>query len=176
MLNTIRFFIALSLICALAPNGTTQSAIPAGNVYVQTNDPAGNAVLVWNRMRDGTLKFQARYATGGLGGGPLDSQGSVILTPDEKFLLVTNVGDCSLSSFALNVRGGLVLMDKALTGGDGPISVTTFQGTIWTLHSGSAINDVRGLTLAVDGKLVGLPFARQTLSLPKPGPLPGSLN
>ena len=171
MLNTIRFLIAaLSMTCALAAQSAAQSAIPPGNVYVQTNDPAGNSVLVWNRMRDGTLRFQARYSTGGMGGGPLNSQGSVILTPDERFLLVTNAGDCSLSSFALNVRGGLVLIDKRLTGGDGPISVTTFQGTVYTLHSGSAINDVRGLTLAVDGKLGALPFSRQPLSLPKPGP------
>ena len=38
-----------------------------GAVYTQTNDPAGNHVVVFARNRDGTITQEQSAATGGLG-------------------------------------------------------------------------------------------------------------
>src|SRR5437660_4139768 len=40
-----------------------------GAVYTMTNDPAGNAVLVFNRFADGTLTPGGSFSTRGLGRG-----------------------------------------------------------------------------------------------------------
>lgn len=40
-----------------------------GAVYTMTNDPAGNAVLVFNRAEDGGLTAGGTFSTGGLGTG-----------------------------------------------------------------------------------------------------------
>ncbi|HEU0303935.1 MAG TPA: hypothetical protein VFR32_05080, partial [Gaiellaceae bacterium] len=55
-------------------------------VFVQTNDPSGNAVLSFRRAADGSLTQAGRFSTGGLGGttvsaptDPLASQGSLVL-------------------------------------------------------------------------------------------------
>ena len=63
---------------SLAALFVLMSAIPlrakeetVGAVYTMTNDPAGNAVLVFNRAEDGTLTAGGTFSTGGLGtGGP----------------------------------------------------------------------------------------------------------
>jgi hypothetical protein len=54
-------------------------------VFIQTNNPAGNQVLVYDRADDGTLTLAQTVDTNGLGGrnegagpDPLSSQGSLI--------------------------------------------------------------------------------------------------
>src|SRR5216117_572914 len=52
-------------------------------VYTVTNQVAGNAVAVFNRGADGTLRAAGQVATGGTGtGGGLGSQGAVALSND----------------------------------------------------------------------------------------------
>jgi hypothetical protein len=47
----------------------TQSAgSSAGEVFVQTDNPSGNAIVVYDRSSDGTLKQAGTFQTGGLGG------------------------------------------------------------------------------------------------------------
>jgi hypothetical protein len=52
--------------------------------YVQTNDAAGNEVVVFDRSADGQLTPSGRLATGGRGTGDahLASQSSVVLSHD----------------------------------------------------------------------------------------------
>src|ERR1700722_10683494 len=57
-------------------------------VFVQTDNPAGNAIISYHRRRDGTLRLAGRYPTGGLGGqlagsvvDHLASQGSLSYDP-----------------------------------------------------------------------------------------------
>ena len=59
-------------------------------------------VLAFRRGEDGALEPAGEYPTGGAGLGAvhLGSQGSVILTADGRFLLVTNVGSNDVAVFA----------------------------------------------------------------------------
>jgi 6-phosphogluconolactonase (cycloisomerase 2 family) len=99
-----------------------------GNLYMQTNEPK-NAVIHYRRAGNGEITEVARVATGGAGSGtfkPISGQdnapnafegaGSVVISPDRKFLFTTNGGDNSVSSFALSQDGWLTLLDVQPTG------------------------------------------------------------
>jgi 6-phosphogluconolactonase (cycloisomerase 2 family) len=99
-----------------------------GHLYMQTNE-ARNAVVHYRRSSSGTLTEVERVATGGAGSGtfkPISGQesapnafegaGSVILSPDRRFLFATNGGDNSVSSFAVAEDGRLTLVDRKSTG------------------------------------------------------------
>ena len=59
-------------------------------VYVMTNDPQANAVVIFDRSAEGLLVPGASVSTGGLGTGgeidPLQSQGSLIVSEDGRWL------------------------------------------------------------------------------------------
>src|SRR5260370_15659709 len=93
-----------------------------GHLYMQTNETR-NAVIHFNWSANGTLTEVERIPTGGAGTGDLspiyhinrpnnfEGAGSVILTPDRRFLFATNASDNSVSSFALSDEGRLTLLD-----------------------------------------------------------------
>ena len=87
-----------------------------GHLYMQTNE-IENAIIHYTRQADGTLAEVERITTGGAGSGefkPISGQesapnafegaGSVIITPDRRFLFTTNGGDNSVSSFRVERR------------------------------------------------------------------------
>src|SRR5215472_18338496 len=98
-----------------------------GHLYIQTNEDK-NAIIHYDRSANGTLTEVERIATGGAGSGLLspiyhtkrpnhfEGAGSVILTPDRRFLFATNGGDNSVSSFAVDKEGRLTLLDVKPTG------------------------------------------------------------
>src|SRR6266853_4022823 len=99
-----------------------------GHLYMQTNE-VKNAIIHYHRSANGTLTEVERVATGGAGSGtfkPISGQesapnsfegaGSVILSPDRKFLFATNGGDNSVSSFAVGDHGKLKPIDTKPTG------------------------------------------------------------
>jgi 6-phosphogluconolactonase (cycloisomerase 2 family) len=98
-----------------------------GNLYMQTNE-IRNAVLHYRWSASGSLTEAERVPTGGAGSGVVspiyhvsrpndfEGAGSVILTPDRRFLFTTNAGDNSVSSFALSDDGELTLVDTKPTG------------------------------------------------------------
>src|SRR6266853_1982639 len=98
-----------------------------GHLYMQTNETR-NAVVHYRWSASGTLTEGERVATGGAGSGVLspiyhisrpndfEGAGSVILTPDRRFLFTTNAGDNSVSSFAVSEDGELTLVDTKRTG------------------------------------------------------------
>src|ERR1700756_6071753 len=99
-----------------------------GHLYIQTNE-VRNCIIHYRRSAYGTLTEAERVATGGAGSGtykPISGQesapnsfegaGSVILSPDRKFLFATNGGDNSVSSFAVGADGRLKLLDVKATG------------------------------------------------------------
>ena len=100
----------------------------AGHLYMQTNETR-NAIIHYHRSANGTLTEVERVATGGAGSGTLkpisgqasapnafEGAGSVILSPDRRFLFATNGGDNSVSSFAVSQEGRLTLIDTKPTG------------------------------------------------------------
>jgi 6-phosphogluconolactonase (cycloisomerase 2 family) len=99
-----------------------------GHLYMQTNE-IRNSVVHYRRAANGTITEVERIATGGAGSGtfkPISGQdsapnafegaGSVLLTPDRKFLFATNGGDNSVSSFSVGEDGRLMLVDRKSTG------------------------------------------------------------
>jgi 6-phosphogluconolactonase (cycloisomerase 2 family) len=138
------------------------------DVYLQTNDAAGNEVLAFSRAADGSLSPAGRYPSGGRGSGQrhLASAGSVVLSPDLRWLLVTNAGSNDLSLFEVT-PDGLRLADRAESGGDNPTSVTVNGSLVYVLNNKSA--SISGFRVA-DGKLTGLPGSSRPLSDPGADP------
>ncbi|HEY6835332.1 MAG TPA: hypothetical protein VI142_02575 [Gaiellaceae bacterium] len=114
-----------------------------GVIFVQTNEPGGNKIDVFNRGDDGRLSLAAAYPTGGLGGvaapgtesDHLASQGSLALTADGRTLIAVNAGSDNVTSF--RVHGDrLQLRSIVSSGGEFPASVTVRGGLVYVLDSG----------------------------------------
>ena len=131
-------------------------------VYVQTNDATRNEVIAFSRAVDGTLSPLGRYSTGGRGTGlpHLASAGSVVLSDDDRWLLVVNAGSDELSLFAVQ-PDGLRLADHAGSGGSKPTSVAVSGALVYVLNNGTP--NISGFNLA-DGKLTTLAGSTRPLS------------
>ena len=108
---------------------------PSGTVYVQTN-AAPNEVISFRRGADGSLDLISRVATGGEGDGSphLQSQGSVALTRDGRYLLVTNAASDDLSVFSVDSDGSIELRGRVHTGAT-PRSVAEHDGLVVVLNT-----------------------------------------
>src|ERR1700755_1502144 len=131
-------------------------------VYVQTNDATGNEVTAFSRTQDGALAPLGRYPTGGRGTGSphLASAGSVVLSDDDRWLLVVNAGSDELSLFAVQ-PDGLRLADRTGSGGSKPTSVAVSGTLVYVLNNGTP--SISGFRLA-DGKLTAIPESTRKLS------------
>jgi 6-phosphogluconolactonase len=114
----------------------TNDTASAGVVYVQTN-AAPNEVIVFRRADDGSLDLIGSVATGGDGDGTphLQSQGSVTLTGDGQYLLVTNAASDDLSVFSVASDGSIELRERVHTGST-PRSVDESDGLVVVLNTG----------------------------------------
>ena len=96
---------SLCLLClwvVTAGAGASTAAKVVGAVYTQTNAPAGNSVVVFNRLANGKLKKREAVSTGGKGStqsvgcGPgcpiLDSQTAVVVSKNGKLVFAVNAG------------------------------------------------------------------------------------
>jgi 6-phosphogluconolactonase len=113
-----------------------QQSATNGAVYVQTN-AAPNEVIAFRRADDGSLERIGSVATGGDGDGSphLQSQGSVMLTGDGQYLLVTNAASDDLSVFSVAPDGSLELRERVRTGST-PRSVAERDGLVVVLNTG----------------------------------------
>jgi hypothetical protein len=86
--------LALLLAAMLSGIGTAAAAPSrSGTVYVLTNAAAGNAVVVFERVADGTLMQAGAVPTGGKGtGSGLGSQGALVLSDNGHWLFAVNAG------------------------------------------------------------------------------------
>ena len=137
-----------------------------GAVYAQTNDAEGNEVIAFRRDDDGSLAALGRYATGGRGTGKahLPSQGSVTLTGDGRFLLVTNGGSGDVAVF----QAGDERLDLVATTatGEGPVSVAEHASLVYVLNNGGE-GEITAFRLSQDGSLA--PIADSTRPLSRAG-------
>ncbi len=154
------------------PKDMAMSNGHGGPLYMQTNE-VKNAVIHYHRAANGMLSEMQRVATGGAGSGtykPISGQesapnafegaGSVILTPDRKFLFATNGGDNSVSSFAVGDGGRLTLIDTKPTGNaiDGKsgtaksLAYAPSKGVLYVVHSFGP-DHIRVMSVSGDGKL-----------------------
>jgi len=147
-----------------------------GHLYIQTNE-IRNAIIHYHRSASGALSEVERCLTGGSGSGtfkPISGQdsspnafegaGSVILTPDRRFLFTTNGGDNSVSSFRVGDDGRLTLLDCKPTGNpvEGrsgtakSLAYAPSSGTLFVLHSFGP-DHVRLMSVHGEGKLTPRP-------------------
>lgn len=141
-----------------------------GAVYIMTNDPAGNKVLVFNRATDGILTLSGSFAAGGKGTSGLTgtNQGGLVLSHDEKWLIVANAGSNDVAVFRVE-NGGLSLTGTFNSGGIRPLSVTISTGNqesghnsgedqtglVYVLNAGSSesAGNIAGFSLTETGQL-----------------------
>jgi 6-phosphogluconolactonase (cycloisomerase 2 family) len=118
-----------------------------GHAYTETNDPAGNKLIVFDRLSDGTLKQRQIVDTGGRGGQQLqpgctpkcpilDTQGEVVSTPDEHLLFAVNAGSNTITSFRQS-PWGFFKVGEISSGGAFPNSLTVHGNTLYVLNSNS---------------------------------------
>jgi 6-phosphogluconolactonase (cycloisomerase 2 family) len=148
-------------------SGATASA--DGAVFVQTNDPAGNAVSVLARHADGTLTQAGTYPTGGrggaLGGAAVDhlaSQGSLTYDRARHLLYAVNAGSDTVTVFAVS-GDRLVRLQQISSGGAFPVSVAVHDGVVYVLNAREG-GAVQGF-LSVGGFLVRVPGWHRALGL-----------
>lgn len=152
-----------------------------GAVYTQTQDPAGNEIVVYKRRSNGTITERDRVSTGGLGapatppfGFPiLDSQGSVELTRNGRLVFAVNAGDDTISSFKVGKRGGLTLVDHKSSGGDLPVSLDTQGHLLYVVNSLSG--DITGFRFKRNGHFSQIAGSTESLSTPGAVGAPGQI-
>src|SRR5213082_742895 len=135
---------AAALAVAAAPVQAAHDESPqsARAVFVQTNDPGGNAIDVFDRNSDGTLTFVRSYATGGNGGrevgatsDPLASQGSLVRVPGSDLLLAVNAGSNTISVF--HVAGDRLVLGQVLPSfGPFPVGFGVHGDLVYVLDAG----------------------------------------
>jgi 6-phosphogluconolactonase len=110
-----------------------------GAVYIMSNSPSGNQVIVYTREANGSLTWFRNFATKGLGINGLagTNQGGLALTSDGRWLLVVNAGSNDVSVFRVG-QDGLTLTDVANSGGLIPTSVTVHENWVYVLDNGTA--------------------------------------
>src|SRR5215472_2501904 len=147
-----------------------------GHLYMQTNEVA-NAIICYERKANGSLVEVERVSTGGAGSGefkPISGQesapnafegaGSIILTPDRRFLFTTNGGDNSVSSFRVGDDGRLTLLDVEPTGNSvegrsgtaKSLAYSPKTRTLFVLHSFGP-DHLRLMSVDAEGKLLARP-------------------
>jgi len=162
-----------------------------GHLYMQTNE-VRNCVVHYRRAANGAITELERTATGGAGSGvfkPISGQesapnafegaGSVILTPDCRFLFTTNGGDNSVSSFSVGEDGRLTLLDVKPTGNpvegkSGTAKSLAYRpssDTLFVLHSFGP-DHVRLMSVHGEGKLTARPERYTVNTHDKPNRVP----
>lgn len=137
-----------------------------------TNAAENNEVIALKLDFYHNISHVTSYPTGGKGTGspnvdPLNSQGSVILSPDEHFLFVVNAGSNSITSFKITSSGALVLADVKPSGGFQPISLTAHCGLLYVANAGngsSIASNIIGFLVDGNGILTEIPGSSKQLS------------
>jgi len=163
---------------AQAPTTPTKKAVASkeigtsthggGHLYMQTNETR-NSVVHYRRSANGAITEVERVLTGGAGSGELspiyhinrpndfEGAGSVILTPDRRFLFATNGGDNSVSSFAVDKEGRITLLDVKRTGnptsgGAKSLAYAPSSRTLFVVHTFGP-DHLRLMSVDAKGKL-----------------------
>src|ERR1700757_233487 len=169
------------------PSTTATKKAAGGHLYMQTNE-VKNAIIHYHWSAKGTLAEVERAASGGAGSGELspiyhikrpndfEGAGSVILTPDRRFLFTTNAGDNSVSSFAVDKEGPVTLLDVKPTGnptngGAKSLAYAPSSRTLFVLHT-IGPDHLRLMSVDEKGNLTARPeqYSVNTKDWPNRGP------
>lgn len=110
-------------------------------VFVETDNTAGNQVVAYDRAPNGTLRLEATYNTGGLGGvlngsavDHVASQGSLTYDQQRNLLYAVNAGSNTISVFFVHGHH-LRLLQVISSGGTFPVSIATHDGLVYVLNA-----------------------------------------
>jgi 6-phosphogluconolactonase (cycloisomerase 2 family) len=110
-------------------------------VFVQTDDPAGNSVVAYDRAKDGTLTEADTYPTGGLGGvltgsvvDHLASQDSLTYDAKHALLFAVNAGSNTVSVFSVH-DDQLTLREIVPSFGAFPVSIAVHDDLVYVLNA-----------------------------------------
>jgi DNA-binding beta-propeller fold protein YncE len=142
---------------------------PSGAVFVQTDDPAGNTIVAYDRNADGSLRQAGSYRTGGrggvLGGSVVDhlaSQGSLTYDRAHGLLYAVNAGSDTITVFG--VDGDRLVRHQVLPSfGDFPVSIAARGGLVYVLNARGG-GSIQGY-VRVGGLLVPVPQWHRRLGL-----------
>jgi len=168
----------LGLSALAAPVAASAQGIPHGPffggganhaVFVQTDNPAGNQVVAYDRADNGHLALANTYNTDGLGGvlngsvvDHLASQGSLAYDESDGSLYAVNAGSDTVSVFS--VWGDqLSLQQVVSSGGQFPVSVAVHGNLVYVLNAENG-GSLQGY-LAAFGRLFPLPGSNRALGL-----------
>ncbi len=177
---------ALCAVCALgelAPRAASAQGRKAENfVYVQSVDPAGNAIFGFARDNaDGSLEPLAGspFPTGGLGItfttalGPFDSDQEVIVNSAHTLLFAVNGGSDTIAVLRINLDGSLtpVAGSPFPSGGSNPVSVGLSNDCVLVVvnqdqdpdHPGVFLPNYTSFHVSPQGQLT--PIRNSTISL-----------
>ena len=138
-------------------------------VFVQSDSPSGNQIIVLDEHQDGRLSERQTVATGGLGGqasgaavDQLASQDSLVYDPSLRLLFAVNAGSDSLSVLSAQGRQ-LRLLQVVSSGGTFPDSVAVSGNLVYVLNAGGS-GTLTGYRIVGD-QLVPLPGSSRSLGL-----------
>jgi hypothetical protein len=171
-------FAALVPVAATAPReASAQVALSRNIVYIESNDPAGNAILAYERNNaDGSLKplMGSPFPAGGLGItfttalGPFDSDQEVILNPARTMLFAVNGGSDTIAVFWINADGSLSPVDGSPfpSGGSNPVSVGLAGDILCVVnkdedpgHPGQVLPTYTSFRVTPRGQLIPVPHS-----------------
>ncbi|WP_049575619.1 lactonase family protein [Streptomyces sp. SBT349] len=152
-----------------AADETAGDAADPAPVFVQNNEPDGNAVIAYERAPDGTLTQRRTYPTGGLGGvlegsvvDHLASQGSLTYDHRTERLYAVNAGSDTITVF--DVAGDRLERRQVIdSGGDFPVSVAVHGDLVYVVNALDG-GSVQGFTDR-KGHLVQVPAWHRELNL-----------
>ena len=137
-----------------------------GAVFTATNGVNRNEIIMYERAANGALRREGRYATGGRGEGgandPLQSQNSLILSPDHSYLLAVNAGTSDISVFRVSDYG-LLLLSVTPAGGGNPVGLAIHDNLVYVVNFGGGFH-TQGFRLQPWGGLTPIHNSRQPLS------------
>ena len=153
---------------AVTPAPGTSNAGPGlGQVFTQTNDPGGNAVLVLAVAADGSLSQAASVPTGGRGtGGGLENQASVAVDKALNLLFVTNAASNNFSTFRVD-GASLTLIGTTPSGGSSPVSIAEGNGILYVLNDGGSTaspDNISGFSVTASGTVAAIAGSTRRLS------------
>jgi 6-phosphogluconolactonase (cycloisomerase 2 family) len=149
-------------------------------VYVESNDPDGNAIFAFSRADDGSLTPLpgSPFSTGGLGVtptfalGPFDADQEVILNPQGTLLFAVNGGSDTIAVFNVNRDGSLTPVEGSPfpSGGSNPASLGLAGDVLCVVnqdqdpgHPGQSLPNYTTLRVSPGGRLT--PILRAAFSL-----------
>ena len=166
---------AAAAVVPVADAAKSQRGAGESLVFVQTNEPSGNRVLVYSVTGSGALAPAGAYATGGNGGvaapgdesDHLASQGSLVYDASHELLFAVNAGSDTVSTFSVH-GAQLELRDVVASGGAFPASIAVQDKLVYVLNSGGS-GIVQGFRIAHD-KLQPIQNSARSLGLANSDP------